>query len=275
MTVTETTIPELTVEREDGIATLTIRREAKRNALHWPLWAALRDAAAALTRDPPRAVILTGAGGHFSAGMDLALDNGLFDRVFAAMMARDEDGLRAIIRELKAIVDGIAAIPCPVISAIEGACAGGGLEVALACDFRVAGRGAFFALPETKAGLMCDVGGTVRTVRRLGRNRAAELLLTARRVTAEEALEWGLITRLVEAGGALSAARALAEEIKGCGPVATRETLMVLRQVDGLGDEDAYALETEAGVRTLLGGECVEGSQAFIEKRRPSWKVVG
>lgn len=261
----------LRVEREDGIVTLTIERPQKRNALHGPLWTAIRETAQALAKAPPRVVILTGAGGHFSAGMDLGMDNPLLVRLMPALMEKDEAALRSLILELKAVPDAIASIPCPVIAAIEGACAGGGLELALAADLRVAASDAFFSLPETRVGMMPDVGGTVRSVRLLGPARAAELVLTGKRFTAEHAERWGLVNRVVAPGGALAAAKALANEIMENGPQSTAAALSVLRQVEALDDSNAFEVETEGGVRALVSGECIEGTMSFMERRAPAW----
>jgi enoyl-CoA hydratase/carnithine racemase len=261
----------LEIAREDGLAILTIRREEKRNALHGPLWRLLKETAVALAADPPRAVIVTGAGGHFSSGMDLGLDNDLLETWMPALQANDQAKLTEVIVGLKAVPEAIARIPCPVIAAIEGACAGGGLEIALACDLRVAGAEAFFSLPETRLGMIPDVGGTVRAVRLLGRARASELVLTGRRISTAEAEAWGLVSRVVEEGGALACARQLADAISKNGPQATRAVLDVLRGAPGLSDEEAFAIETRAGVRALLSGECIEGIQAFLQKRPAAW----
>lgn len=263
----------LELQRDKGVAILTIRREGRRNALHGPLWSALREAAEMLSNDPPRVAILTGAGGHFSSGMDLGLDNPLLQRLAPAIVEKSERMLKELILELKEVPKAIAHIPCPVIAAIEGACAGGGMEIALACDLRVASTEAFFSLPETRVGMVPDVGGTVRSVRLLGRARATELILTGRRVGGEEAKSWGLVTRTCPPGQALQTARALASELMESAPMSTREVLRVLRSAAGLDDRTAFDLETEAGVSALLSAECMEGVAAFVEKRPPSWKV--
>jgi enoyl-CoA hydratase len=262
----------LTVEREGAIAIVTIRREAKRNALDGALWRLLHETAESLAKDPPRAVILTGAGEHFSSGMDLSPDNDLIQLLMPALGERDEAALAGLIRRLKAVPASIARIPCPVIAAIEGACAGGGLEVALACDLRIAGEESFFSLPETKLGMIPDVGGTVRSIRLLGPARASELILTGRKVAAREAESWGLVNRVVAKGEALRVARQLAAEIALTAPEATRSVLEVLRTAAGLTDDRAFESETTAGVRALLAGECLEGIFAFLEKRPARWR---
>lgn len=264
-------LADLSVTREGPITVVTITRQAKRNALHGPLWTGLRAAAERIAADPPRAVILTGAGGHFCAGMDLSFENPLLQELMPLLSEKDEAGLYALIRKLKAVPDAFASMPVPVIAAIEGACAGGGLEMALACDLRVAAAESFFSLPETRVGMMPDVGGTVRTTRLIGKARAAELILTGRRITAEEALSWGLVNRLCPKGQALDVARQMALEIAENGPQATAAALSVLRATTQEADAAAFEAETRGGVRALLSGEYLEGVQAFAMKRKPSW----
>lgn len=256
----------ISVQRERGLAVVTIQRPERRNALHGPLWTELAEVAQALTAEPARVVILTGAGGHFSAGMDLKPDNPLIARLMPAIMGQDEAVLRALIVELKAVVAAVAAIPCPVIAAIDGACAGGGLEVALACDLRVASAEAFFSLPEARLGMMPDVGGTVRLIRAIGSARALDLALSGGKIDARTALSYGLVNRLAEQGPALPAARAFAEELLTASPTATREVLTLCRATAPTLEE-----ETAAGVRVLKSGEVAEGVAAFLERRLPSW----
>jgi len=260
---------ELKMSHEDGLAVVEICREERRNALNGPLWDALADAARSLRENPPRAVIVTGRGGHFCAGMDLSFGNPLIERLAPAVMNKDMDALRELIRGLKEILFAFGEIPCPVIAAVEGACAGGGLELALACDLRVASRDAFFSLPETHVGMLPDLGGTVRVTHLLGQARATEFILSGRRMKAEEAYALGLVNRLTDPGNALGATRELIAELSKSGPEATREVLTVLRSTGR--DPAAYDRETEAGARALATAECLEGVQAFMEKRPPRW----
>jgi enoyl-CoA hydratase len=254
-------------ERDGDVVTLTIDRPERRNALHGPLWTALKEAAEGLTADPPRAVIVTGSGEHFCSGMDLKMDNPLVQRLAPAMAEKDADALRALILDLKACVDAIANIPAPVVGAIEGACTGGGLEVALACDLRVAAKSAFFSLPEATIGMVPDVGGTIRLSRLVGQARATELILTGRRISAEDARAWGIVNHVVDDGTALDRAKALTQELRASAPGCTRAVLEVLRNTPVSTFED----ETNAGVKGLLSGEAMEGAMSFVEKRPPKW----
>lgn len=261
----------LRVERDGDVAVLTVDRPERRNALHGPLWTALREVGEALTEDPPRVVVITGAGDHFCSGMDLRPDNPLVTHLLPAVQQRDAQALERIITDLKACMDALARIPCPVIAAVEGVCFGGGLELALTADLRVASEAARFSMPETRWGLVPDVGGTVRLSRLVGRTRAADLILTGREARASEALSWGLVNRVVPAGTTLEAARSIAEAISAAAPTATAAVLEVLRRPEGLDGDDAFAAETAAGVKTLLSGEAMEGLAAFAGRRAPRW----
>lgn len=261
----------LALERDGDVAVLRIDRPQRRNALHAPLWTALAEVGVQLAQDPPRAVILTGAGEHFCAGMDLRPDNPLLQRVGAALMADDAEGLAGIINELKATFNGLASLPCPVIAAIEGACLGGGLELALTADIRVGSAGSTYSLPETRWGMVPDVGGTVRLTRLVGPGRAQDLILTGRTIDADEAMAWGLITHRVDTGQALARAETLANQIVRAAPSATRAALAVARRVPGLSTDRAFAEETQAGVTALQSREVLEGMAAFAQRRDPRW----
>ncbi len=257
--------------RDGGVATITLDRPQRRNAISAGLWDALRDRVIEAADDPPRALIITGTDGHFSAGLDIKPDNPLLGRVLPIVQRKDADGARALVRELKSVNDLVAGFPAPTIAAIEGACVGIGLELALACDLRVASREARMALPEVRLGLAPDLGGTVRLERLVGPGKASLLALAGHHWTGEQAFGFGLVEQLCEAGGALEAARALALEIRAGAPTATTSVLQVIRSSADLDLEDALTLETEAGANALLSGEPLEGLMARQARRSPRW----
>ncbi len=261
----------LRIDRDGAIAVVTIDRPERRNALHGPLWTALRDDVSALATDPPRVVLLTGAGDHFCAGMDLRPDNPIALRVMGAVQSRDEASVRGIIEELRSSFSALRALPSVCVAAIEGACIGGGLELALAADLRVASTTARFSMPEVRWGMVPDVGGTTRLTRLIGRARAADLTLTGREIDAETALAWGLIDRIAPAGGALALARLVAADVLKGSPAAVRETLGVLRAAAELDESELLVREAEGGARAVCTGEVLEGLTAFMTKRPPSW----
>ncbi len=259
----------VTLQVSEGVAVLTLDRPERRNALDLAMWRQL--GAAAREAEGARVVIVTGAGGHFCSGMDLAADEAILAAATPAIVNGDERAAQDLIRELKACVQALADLPCPTIAAIEGACVGGGLEVALACDIRIASAGASLGLPEVRIGMIPDLGGCARLTRLVGPGRAADLVCTGRRVDAEEAYRLGVIERVVPAGTALAAARAAAGDIVGNGPMAVRLALNAVRVAADLGLDEALSVETRAGVLALVSGEASEGVAAFREKRAPRW----
>jgi enoyl-CoA hydratase len=159
----------------------------------------------------------------------------------------------------------------PTIAAIEGAALGGGLELALCCDLRVAAESGQLGLPEVRLAVTPSTGSTQRLPRLIGVARAKELLLTGRIIDAAEAHRIGLVNEVVPAGEALSRAREIGEEIAERGPLAVRE---VKRLIDGALDRDlaaGHAAEVEASVRIFATDDLLEGARSFVEKREPTY----
>lgn len=233
------------------------------NALGLPVIDGLHTALdAADARDDVAVLVITSARpGFFAAGADIK-----------AMRDMDADAFTAYGDRLRAALDRIAAPDRLSIAAIEGLALGGGLELALACTLRVAGRDAQLGLPEVKLGLIPGAGGTQRLPRVVGRGHALDLMLTGRAVPAEEAAAMGLVDRLVDAGGAEAAALALAAELRKASLPAQ---LAVVRTVDAAFDtplDAGKAYEVEQ-IRALVeDGEAREGLAAFLEKRRPDFR---
>lgn len=262
----------ITCTQTDGVAVLAIDRPHRRNALSMPEWHGLRDHARTLADAPGlRAVILHGRHGHFCAGMDLRPDNPLMGRVQQAVFQGERDVGVDVILELKECLAAVGALQVPVIAAIEGACAGGGLEVALMADVRVASSAAFFSLPETRVGMVPDLGGSARLTHLVGRSRATWLALSGRRLPAADALTWGLCEQICEPGTALETARALAADICKGGPIATRLALETLRFASAHPLDQALAHETQAGASALVSGEVPVGVMAFVQRKEPDW----
>ena len=202
----------VTTHWEGRTAILTLNRPEKRNAMHRDLWAAMGDAATAVASESPRAVVVTGSGGHFSAGMDLSFNNPLLVSLAQAIQSKDTGAVNELIDWLNAQIDAFTKLPCPVIAAVEGVCVGSGLELALACALRVATTKAVFALPETRVGLCPDVGGARRLHALIGPARTLDLIATSRTIACDEAEKWGMVDRVCEPGSALEAALTLAKQ---------------------------------------------------------------
>jgi enoyl-CoA hydratase len=193
----------LLFEIKDGVATITINREKRRNAIDDATLFALRDALDAAKRERVGAIVMRGAGAQaFSAGSDIKALATLTQYEKIAHTERGQD-----------IADAIERHTAPVIAAIEGYCLGGGLEIAMACDYRIAGDGATLGLPEVRrlSGLP-SWGGTVRLPRIVGVARAREMIIFGRALSADEALAWGLVNRATAAGEAYVEALAMAKD---------------------------------------------------------------
>ena len=195
--------------REGEVCILTLRREEKLNALSTALERELLRALAGEEVSESRCVVITGGGRAFSAGADVT------------ELSRDDPaGILAYYRETGDLYERIAALPQPTIAAVHGYCLGGGLELALATDFRVAEETSAFGLPEVELGILPSSGGTYRLVRLLGPARAKELMLLRARFSAGEALGWGLVSEVVPEGKALERALELAERLASLPPLA-------------------------------------------------------
>ena len=208
------------VGREGDVCILTLRREEKLNALSTELE---RDLKAALDDEAvrtSRSVVLTGAGRAFSAGADTSELGG-----------RRVEDVVSYYRDTGDVYERVAALPQPTLSAIAGYCLGGGLELALATDFRIADETAVFGFPEVSIGILPSSGGTVRLTRALGPARAKELLLLRERLDAKEALAAGLLTELVAEGTALDRALELARRLAELPPLAASLTKQAIDAV--------------------------------------------
>jgi len=203
-------VPELvTASREGPVCVLTLDRPEKLNALSTAVERALAEALASDEVQGSRCVVLTGAGRAFSAGADLA------------EISRDDPaGIAAYYRETGGVYERVAALPQPTIAAIHGYCLGGGFELALAADFRVADETAVFGLPEVALGIVPSSGGLHRLVRIVGPARAKEAMLLRERLDAREAHALGLVTEVVAEGAALARALELAERLAALPPLA-------------------------------------------------------
>jgi enoyl-CoA hydratase len=166
----------------------------------------------------------------------------------------------------------LAALPMPTIAAIEGNALGGGLELALCCDLRVASARAKLGLPEVRLAVIPGSGGTQRLPRVVGTAWAKDMILTGRILDAEEAMRIGLVTRVVPEGQALAAANAVAEEIASRGPLAVREAKLLIDAATELDLASGIAAELDASERIFSTEDMVEGAHAFFEKRDPVYR---
>jgi len=222
--------------------------------------------AAALTSikddDEVRAVVLAGTGDRaFCAGSDVKEFPSLYGRVAEGKLINEN-----------AAYNQLAELPLPTVAAIEGDALGGGLELALCCDLRVASDTALLGLPEVRLGVMPGSGGTQRLPRLIGLARAKELILLGELIDAETALRFGLVNRVVAQGRAESTARELAETLASRGPVAVREAKGVLDTTLDGSLEAGRVQELAASERVFSSEDMLEGAAAFIEKRSTDFR---
>lgn len=234
------------------------------NTLNTDLLTQLRAAFAAVMDSDATAVVLTGAGEKaFVAGADITQ--------FPSLNTREDAA--AFVRYGQAIWEEIAAFPLPVICAVEGYALGGGTELALACDIRVASERAKFGLPEITLGILPGYGGTQRLPRLVGAGMAKKLLLSGQHIDAREAYRIGLVETLTPVGEALNGALALAARIGGaCAPLAAREIKRVVNEGLDCSLRESIELEARAFGRLCVTRDKNEGVAAFLEKRTPAFQ---
>ena len=254
------------VDRDDAVATVTINRPQALNAFDDAQLRDLLDALRALRDDRSvRSVVLTGAGDRaFAAGADIKA---------MAMMGRPE--ALAFGRRGHAVASALEALPQPVIAAINGLAFGGGCELALACDLRLASERAVFAQPEVSLGIPPGWGGTQRLPRLVGPGLAADLIFTGRRVAAEEALRIGLVNAVYPPDRLLPEALALAGRIAANSPTALAASKRALTLALAGHPDAGLAAEVELFADAFGTPDQREGMAAFVEKRPPVFGAAG
>ena len=251
----------LTVERRGAVALLALNRPDKRNALDDTTIEALR----AFFTAPPaevRAVVLSGAGEHFSAGLDLS---SLTDTSVPAGIAHT--------RRWHSAFEAIQFGTLPVVAVLHGAVIGGGLELAAACHIRVAGRSSFYALPEGQRGIFVGGGGSVRIARLIGVARMMDMMLTGRTYTAEEGLAIGLSQYLIDGrDAALAKGIELAEKIAGNAPISNYAVMHALPRIADQSMAEGLLTESLMAAVAESTPEAKKRLRAFLDKR--AGKVV-
>ncbi len=250
-------------EVADHVATLTLNRPDVRNAMNTALREAmLRHFTALSTNDDVRVIVVTGAGDRaFSAGADIR------EFVEAQAPTRFREQRRRL--EFRQVMERC---PQPIIAAIRGVALGGGLELALACDIRIAADDALLGLTEVNLAIIPGGGGTQRLPRLVGRGKALEMILTGARISAAEALRIGLVERVVPAADLMTGAMELARELAGRAPLALRYAKEAVVKGLGMSLEDGLRLEGDLSTLLRTTEDRLEGARAFLEKRKPNWK---
>src|SRR3954447_23047176 len=250
------------VTPHENVLEIELHRPEALNALSTALARELADVTTQTAQNEAvRVVLLTAAGDRaFCVGADLKERNAMSD-----------DDLRAQRLVFRAAFGGVLQLPQPVVAAVHGFALGGGCELALSCDIVVGDETTVLGLPEVTIGLVPGGGGTQLALRRLGAGGAADVVLTGRRIGAEEAHAMGLLDRLVPAGSARTAALELAQQVAANSPVATRAAKRALRDGWGLDYVAAMDVEDTAWRTAAFSADRKEGIAAFNEKRTPQW----
>jgi enoyl-CoA hydratase/carnithine racemase len=245
-----------------GVAVIAFNRPEVANALSTRMGEELLAAWTALNgREDLRCVILRGEGRHFQAGADLKERNGMTDAAWSEQHRLFEAMIRAQL-----------ACPAPVIAAAHGAAMGGGCEMVLACDFAYAAEGARFGLPEAGLGIMPGLGGTQLLPRAVGPRRALEILTSTRPITAEQALDWGLVNGVTAPDALMQTVLEVAGRIAANAPLSVRGLKRVVRGGAALELGDAMELELAVYNHLFTTEDRREGVAAFNEKRPPEFR---
>jgi len=254
----------LTFDRRDAIAVLRLNRPDNLNAWNLQMREELRDAVAELVEDDDlRVLVITGTGRAFSAGEDV--------RGMGDLSAVGPKGFRRRVRMIHNVFDEIEQMEIPVIAAINGVAAGGGLELALSCDFRFAADTSRMGLPENNVGLIPGSGGISRLVKLVGPAKAKRLVMTGEVVPAETALAYGLIDEIFAASELIDRAVDFAELLAAKAPLALGTAKIVINQCANVDTETGRNFERIGQSVLKLSSDHKEGTSAFVEKRKPKF----
>jgi enoyl-CoA hydratase/carnithine racemase len=255
--------PELvTAERDGALVTLTINRPEVLNCLSFPTLKRMRKLCAELASDlSVRAILITGAGDKaFCAGADLKERKDM-----------PQERVPLFVRNIRAVMDDVEALPQPTIGLVNGFAFGGGTELLLACDLRIAAPHAQLGLTETSLAIIPGAGGTQRLPRLIGKARAKELILTARKIDAAEAERIGLVNRVAPAGKLREVGLEVARAIAANGPIAVRAAKRAIDQGSELPLAQGLEVEGRCYELVLPTRDRVEALTAFAEKRAPNY----
>jgi len=256
--------PELVLcEREGDVVTLTLNRPEVMNCLSFPTLKRLRRLCHELAGDlSVRAILITGAGEKsFCAGADLK-----------ERKTMPKELVPNFVRNIRRTMDDVEALPQPTIALVNGFAFGGGTELLLACDLRIAASHAQLGLTETSLAIIPGAGGTQRLPRLIGKARAKDLILTARRIDAAEAERIGLVNRIAPAGELFAVGMQVARQIAANGPVAVRAAKRAIDEGCELSQEQGLEVEARCYELTLPTEDRLEALAAFAEKRKPRYE---
>lgn len=256
----EPATPILLTELRDGAMHLTLNRPKKRNALSHDLLSQLYSTLQTIADDARvRVVVVAGRGSAFSAGHDLS-----------EMVGCSEDTYRELFSLCSRVMRQFRALPQPAIARVHGLATAAGCQLVAACDLAVASENATFATPGVKIGLFCTTP-MVPLVRVIPPRAALEMLLTGKAISAQQALAWGLVNRVVAVGELDAAVQELTDAIKASSPLTVRIGKRAFYDQLALDEESAYERATQVMTDNAVCHDAQEGMSAFLEKRRPTW----
>jgi enoyl-CoA hydratase len=255
----------LRIESQEAVATLTLNRPAALNSWNQKMRDELREAVRGLAADDSlRVLLITGEGRAFSAGEDVRGMQGLTEL--------GTRGFRRVARDIHNVFDEIEAMEVPVIAAINGVAAGGGLELALSCDFRFAADTAKLGFPENNVGLIPGSGGCSRLVKLVGLSRAKRVVMSGEMLAAGRALEIGLVDEVFAADQLLGKTMQFAQLLSGKAPLALGLAKLVLNACANVDPDTGRSLERLGQSILKKTEDHEEGARAFVEKRKPKFK---
>ena len=267
-----------TIEVDGHVATLWLDRPEKRNAMGPAFWDDLPVAMAVLGGDPTvRAIVIAARGPHFSVGLDLVAMAGLSAPPESPGGTRPSSAARAWrsrqeITRLQASVTAVADSPVPVIAAVQGYCIGGGVDLAAACDIRLASADALFSVRETKVAIVADIGSLQRLPAIIGQGHVAELAFTGKDITAARAEAIGLVNHVsADAVTVVADARSMAAEIAANPPLAVQGTKAVLAACEDRSVSEGLDYVATWNAAFLASDDLTEAMTAFVEKRPPNF----
>ena len=263
----------LLYSEKEGIAFIEIDRPEKKNAFNSECWKLFdKYFEKLLSNDKTRALVIQGRTGDvFSAGFDVNPADPFILDMFQAIQNGDKERLIDGFAYIQKIISKLSHLPFPTVAAINGLCYGGGVELVTACDIRVIKAGAAMCLPETRLGLIPDIGGTVRLAKLIGPAKAKELIFTGRNISPEEAKELGLVNHIFPEKDFDSRVVEYVKSIIANSPSALRATKGIVDASLTMDETEALAFERDKAAENLLSGQCIEGIGAFLEKREPNW----
>ena len=259
-------------KKKGNIFHITLNRPEKRNALPFEMLADISQLVEDQIIDPDiSAIIIKGEGQVFSSGVDFNSLGSLVGRFTGDAFAGGAP-FRSDVHKYQHVLNRLEAIEIPIICAFHGAVFGMAMELGLACDFRLMSEDCKWGMPELKFGLVADLGGTSRLHRTIGASRAMEVLMTGKTYTAQQALEWGLVSYLYPKKELLKQAEQMALDISRMGPLAVGATKKIIKRGEGVDLMTKMDMEANLNSILLKSKDFQEGITALLEKRDPQWK---